>query len=169
MLSALKVCSRICLFSKGPQDIPASIGSMLGISICAVIVMVFIDEQLGQRSHNVVLLESIILLGLYGFIGLVLYVTNKSNRFVQSITAIIGIELVIYSVFLLITLVFLPLKITIIIALASIVLYLWRLSIICHIFKEMLSTDYIVAILMTVTFEMFRIMMVISLMAYLGQ
>ena len=108
--------------------------------------------------------EMILLVCPFVYVGVILLITQKLNRFVQSMLAMVGIECWINLVMILFVTVISPNAPTLITQFIPIIIYIWRLTVISFVFKQMISADNLAAILLTVTFEMLRIMTVLSLM-----
>ncbi len=142
MFIMLKVFLDICLFRRGPQDLPAS-AFFFGIVLLANAVVGLIILSMEAPFLTVVpqFLVSITLLT--GFSWIVLALSGKSIRFQQTLTALLGADTVI-SLAALPFLVWISLNQSFgwvyYILLASM---LWSVAVVGHIIRHALSSPYL--------------------------
>ncbi len=94
MYEVIKLYWDICIFKKGPQDVPyTSFIFWLSIAMYAVVgLLVF---HLSDNWLNAVLQVAVEILLVTGFCGAMLILSNKAERFYQTASALLGTDTVI--------------------------------------------------------------------------
>lgn len=142
MLIILKIFLDICLFKRGPQDLPAS-AFFLGIVLFAnaVVSMIILSVEAPFLTALPQFLTGIALLVV--FIRIVLALSGKMLRFQQTLTALLGADTVI-------SLISLPFLIWIsanqnfgVIYYILIASMLWSMAVVAHIIRHALSSSYL--------------------------
>lgn len=164
MFQYFYLCYEICLLRKGPQDLPHSGARLITATAILFGLLMSMHLFLDTNRDDAFTFEMILLICPFVYVGVILLITQKLNRFVQSMLAMVGIECWINLVMILFVTVISPNAPTLITQFIPIIIYIWRLTVISFVFKQMISADNLAAILLTVTFEMLRIMTVLSLM-----
>jgi len=91
MYEILKLLFEICLFKKGPQDLPYSVWLLRAfVSIYASVRFLMLAIQ--ANPLNAMLQISVELLIIIGFSWIMLYVSRKINRFYQVTCALLGTD-----------------------------------------------------------------------------
>jgi hypothetical protein len=91
MFEIIKLLFDICLFKKGPQDLPPSIWLLRMLVVVDVIVSFFMVSI--RNDWVVSLLQAIAsVLLIVGFSGIMLYLTRKRERFYQATGALLGVD-----------------------------------------------------------------------------
>ncbi len=143
----------ICRFKKGPEDIPYSISLLALLFVCNLIIEIFLG--LGFYSAATAALLSLSsILTLFVFSGLWLYLFKFKNRFVQTMTAFVGVSLFTNLFF------FIPLTLLwhagVIMdqsfALVNLILLAWILAIYAHIFRRALEISFLLGIALAITY-----------------
>ena len=91
MYAYLNLIFNICLFKKGPQDIPHS-SQLFRLSIICFAITSYLLIQLSVDSLNALLQVGGELIIMILFTGLVLFITNKFKRFLQTACALMGTD-----------------------------------------------------------------------------
>ena len=164
MLQYFILCYQICLLRKGPQDLPHSVSRLVTAAAILFGLLMSMHLFLDTDREDAFTFEIILLICPFVYVGVVLWITQKLNRFVQSMLAMIGVECWVNLVMIVYVTLIAPNAPLMIVQFIPIIIYIWRLTVISFIFKQMISSDNLAAILLTVTFEMLRIMTVLSLM-----
>lgn len=133
----------ICLFRKGPQDIPASrflLGLILGLNLLVSTGLLLMEADVIQA-----LFQAACAMGLmFAFLYLVLRLARLTPRFLQTATAALGSD----TVF---TLAALPLMVTGqlqpewqgALSLLLSALMLWAIAVLAHVLREALNLPYL--------------------------
>ena len=168
-ISLTKDCALICVLKRGPEDLPNSKYGLAGLVIILMAVIWAIAETIQVQDSQLMTLETFDLFVTFGFVAIVLKQANKINRYLQSMIALIGSEALL-NIALLLMLILIGVENggSVTLVAFSTAVYFWRLVILCHIFRSMLSTDLPVALLITMTFEGVRIIMMLFFMPLLG-
>ncbi|MCK5356705.1 MAG: hypothetical protein KAJ63_16425 [Methyloprofundus sp.] len=91
MYTYLKLLFNICLFKKGPQDIPYS-ALLFRLSIIGFAIFNYLLMQLSVDGLQALLQLGVELVIVIGFSGLVLSMSHKLSRFLQTACALIGTD-----------------------------------------------------------------------------
>jgi hypothetical protein len=151
----------ISLFTKGPQDSPASTFLLwlvaLGNLVVGIVLSVFdVDwtEALIQSAAGLLLLA--------GFLGGALYLTGKMPRFLQTATAAFGCDSLIsaMAIPLLAWAQLMPEAATVV-GILLMLLMLWQIAVIGHILRHALSIPFLAGLGLTLAYTAmsYRIMM----------
>jgi len=89
MYTYLNLLFNICLFKKGPQDIPYSI-ALLRLSLIAYTLISYLLIRLSIESLKALLQVGVEIILVIGFAYLLLALSNKLNRFVQTCCTFLG-------------------------------------------------------------------------------
>lgn len=148
----------ICLFRKGPQDLPASNAllklSLLLYGLSGLIILLIDMNQIGLFSATLLTLFDIILLAVLSYS--VLYVLGYSSRFTQTLTALAGVGLLLQMVVI-------PLSLwtrqELVIRgnpefpiMMRFVLLGWAIAVMGHILKDAFSTSRVIGVLYAVAY-----------------
>jgi len=162
MYSYLNLLLNICLFKKGPQDVPHS-PLLLRLSIISFAIISYLLIQLSVDSFQALLQLSVELIIIIGFTGLVLSVTHKRKRFLQTACAIIGTDT-------LLTLFAMPILATlsldnsnILASFAMLALMIWNWLVTTHIIRHAINKPFSFAagIVFLYIFSAYQIMAVL--------
>lgn len=164
----IKDCALVCLLKRGPEDMPYSATSLLGMTVILMAAIWGISVAIQVPDNQLLTIETFDLLVSFGFVAVVLRQAQKLNRYVQSMMALIGTEALLNLALLSMLLLVGQSSGGIILVAFSTACYFWRLVVLCHIFRAMLSTDLPVALLTTMTFEGVRIIMMLLFLPLLG-
>ncbi len=142
MFEILALLFDICLFKKGPQDLPYVKGLLRLLFIVNVVVS-FLMVSLHTNWLNALLQAGVSALLIVGFCGLMLTVAKKTARFYQTACALLGIDAMI-SFFAL------PSMASIVIGmgaffafLLTVAMMVWHLAVIGHIIRNALGQTLI--------------------------
>ena len=91
MIEIIKLLFDICLFKKGPQDLPLSVGLLRGLVIIDAAVS-FLMVSIHTNWVVSLLQAATSALLVVGFSGFMLYVARKWGRFVQTTMALLGTD-----------------------------------------------------------------------------
>jgi len=91
MYAYLALLLNICLFKKGPQDIPFS-PRIFRLSIIGFSIVSYMLIQISVDSLSALLQVAAELIIVISFAGLILSITNKLKRFLQTTSALIGTD-----------------------------------------------------------------------------
>ncbi len=91
MYAYLNLLLNICLFRKGPQDIPHST-LLFRLSVIGFTLINYLLTQLSINAFNALLQVGVELIIIISFAGIVLYISNKPKRFLQTICALTGTD-----------------------------------------------------------------------------
>ncbi len=153
MKALLLLFADICRFKKGPEDISYSVSLFILLFVCNLIIEILLG--LGFYSaFDAALLSLTSILMLFAFSWIWLYLFKYNSRFVQTITAFVGISLFTNLFF------FVPLTLLwqggIIIdqsfALINLTLLAWILAIYAHIFRRALEISFFLGIALAITY-----------------
>jgi predicted neutral ceramidase superfamily lipid hydrolase len=141
MFEIIKLLFDICLFKQGPEDLPPSVWLMRLLAVLNVIInILLVSLHADWLSSLLQSLVSVVLI--LGFSWLMLYVSRKSARFVQTAAAMLGTDL-------LITFFALPGMATMAIGSGSvlafvitILLMIWHWAVTGHIFRRALEQSW---------------------------
>jgi len=159
MYAYLTLLFNICLFKKGPQDIPQS-SLLFRFSIIGFAIISYLLIQLSVDSFNALLQASAELSIIISFTGLLLTITNKLNRFLQTASALIGTDALI-SLFAMPVIATLSLDNSNILAsLVMLALMIWSWLVTAHIVRHAINKPFSFAagIVFLYLFSAFKIM-----------
>ena len=91
MFEIIKLLFDICLFKKGPQDLPPSVWLLQVLAVVDVIIS-FLMVSIHTDWLNSLLQAMVSALLIVGFSWLMLYVARKRERFNQTTGALLGID-----------------------------------------------------------------------------
>lgn len=89
MFELIKLLFDVCLFKKGPQDLPFSVG-LLWVLVAADVSVSFLMLSIRTDWLNSALQAIVGVLLIIGFSWLILYVARKRERFNQTTIALLG-------------------------------------------------------------------------------
>jgi hypothetical protein len=89
MLLLVKTWLDLCLLRKGPQDLPAS-GFFLGLSLCCYVVVSFLVASPSSGTMEAVRLALVDTGMLITFVAALLYLQSKTERILQTLSALAG-------------------------------------------------------------------------------
>ena len=156
MSELVRLFVQLALFKKGPQDVPYSLFLLIALFVTAFCLELITHLIPGLKREEVEFLVYLRYLVVSNIIFvIVIYLLFKlhghSKRFVQSLTAMLGIDLLISIIFLPINLIIvfagdnqIPLLVGLM-ALLYMVLFFWYLFIYLHIFRHGLSVSPVIA------------------------
>ncbi len=147
----------ICLFRRGPQDLPAS-GFFLGIIFAISILISFLLNLINLPIQHTALAVMINVLIVVSITWLILKLYNKPMRFVQTLTAQMGAGIIISVV---------ATPVIVMLAYAEdhninmtapvmlwFGLFIWELAVTAHILRHALSTTFIQGFLMSILYPL---------------
>ena len=141
MYAYLNLLFKICLFIKGPQDIPYS-QALFRLSIISFVIISYLLIQLSLNSFNALLQAGAELSIIIGFTGLILSITNKLNRFLPTVCALIGTDALI-SLFAMPVIATLNLDNgNILASFAMLILMIWNWLVITHIVRHAINKPF---------------------------
>ena len=157
----LKVFIEICMFRKGPQDLPASrflLGLTLFMNVLASVFLASLEVDLTRALLQSLVAPAILALFVYGLLTLF----TRGNRFMQTLTAAMACDALITG--LAIPLVFVSLAFPGMRTQAGLLLFglmLWGIAVIGHIVRQALETPYLTGLILALTYTAlsYRIMM----------
>ena len=91
MFDILKLLFDICLFKKGPQDLPYSVG-LLRILLVVYVSIRVLMLSIHFDSLSVLLQVIVDIFLVAGFVWIMLYLTGKLGRFYQALSAVLGTD-----------------------------------------------------------------------------
>lgn len=151
----------ICLFRKGPQDLPASrflLGLALILNVLASLILAGLDVDLSRALLQSLTAPAVLTLFLFGL--LVLF--RRAGRFKQTLTAAIGCDALITLLAIPLVLVSLAFPATRTFAgLLIFALMLWGIAVTGHIVRQALETPYLAGLVLALAYTAlsYRIMM----------
>jgi len=141
MFEVIKLLFDICLFKKGPQDLPPSIG-LVRLLVVIDIIISFLMISINAGWLNALLQAIVGALLVVGFSWLMLYVDRKPERFYQTSAALLGTDA-------LISFLALPGMASMMIGRGSllaftitIILMIWHWAVTGHIFRNALGQTW---------------------------
>lgn len=153
MKALLFLFADICRFKKGPEDIPYSVNLFILLFFVNLLIEILLGLGFYSAGTSALLsLSSIITL--FAFSWIWLYLFKYSSRFMQTITAFVGVSVFTNLFF------FIPLTLLwhfgIIhdqsFALVNLLLLVWILSIYAYIFKRSLEISFFLGIALAITY-----------------
>ena len=91
MFAYLNLLFNICIFKKGPQDIPQS-SVLLRLTIISFGIISYLLKQISADSFSALLQVGVELIIIISFTLLILSISNKFHRFVQTACALLGTD-----------------------------------------------------------------------------
>jgi len=153
MEALIRLFGNICIFKKGPQDIPASVSLFAILLVCNFTIELFLGLGFYSLGVSFLLsLTSILALFLFTWICLILFRFNK--RFLQTASAFVGISLF-TNIFCFIPITFLwqmGLLVDNSFAMVNLFLLAWILSIYGHIYKHALNVSFFLGLALSITY-----------------
>lgn len=158
----IRLFLNICLFDKGPQDVPASpVLLKLALSAYFVIGMALtVMETPWLEAILLVLLEMAMLLA---FIWVGLMAAAKMNRWLQTSIAMLGTDVLLSSIAL-------PLKAVLlanpdigILHLLLLLLMLWQIGVVAHILRHALSQTLAIGLALSIVYVLFSLQVLVLL------
>lgn len=144
MFTYLNLLFNICLFKKGPQDIPHS-PLLLRLSVMSYAIISFLLMHLSDESYNVLLQVGTDLIIIISFTLLILSITHKRKRFVQTACALFGADAFI-------SILAIPAMATLSIdgsnvlaALTMLILIIWSWLVVTHIIRHAIDKSFFFA------------------------
>ncbi len=150
MINGLKVLAlvflQICLLRRAPQDIPAS-SLLLAMTLLLHFLFTVLAAMLDPNPQQVMLIAVIECLCLLAFVYVVLLLRSRTNRWQQTVTALVGTGIIIKLIFFPV-LMLLPgggglHETPTSVMWAVWLLSLWGLLVLAHIFRHALSVPFI--------------------------
>lgn len=156
MSELVRLFVQLALFKKGPQDVPYSLFLLIALFVAAFSLELITYLIPGLKKEEVEFLVYLRYLVVSNIIFVVvIYLLFKlhghSKRFIQSLTAMLGIDLLISIIFLPINLIIVfagDNEISLLVALMALLymlLFFWYLFVYLHIFRHGLSVSPIIA------------------------
>lgn len=131
----------ICLFKKGPQDLPYSVW-LLRLLVLADVVVSFLMVSIHAGWLNSLLQAIVSAVLILGFSWLMLYVARKPERFYQTSSAMLGTDALI-SFFALPAIASMAIGSgTLLVFAVTVVLMVWHWAVIGHIFRNALGQTW---------------------------
>jgi hypothetical protein len=141
VFEVIKLIFDICLFKKGPQDLPFSIW-LWRLLIVADVVVSFLMVNIHTNWLSSLLQAIVSALVIVGFSWLMLYVARKPERFYQTSGALLGTDALI-SFFALPAIASMAIgSETLLVFAVTIVLMAWHWAVIGHIFRNALGQTW---------------------------
>lgn len=162
MLHLHRIFWSICRLQKGPQELPKSIILLLAVIFFGMIADTVATSILLPKLSNVDIVKTIIIynLLLLTAIYLLLYLVGYKERGLQTITAIAGsglyISLILLPALLMMNSVEQQVKSFILLILIDNV---WRIAVNAHIFRHALSVSLLMAMILSVSYMLFGILL----------
>lgn len=135
----IKLFFDICLYRKGPQDLPVS-SLLLGLSLLAYLIVGMVLLGL-ETTWTDAAIQALVEAGmLLGFVFITLQIAGLTSRFLQTSTAMVGTDVVIssFAVPLLTWMISSP-ESKGVIYLFLLMLMLWHVAVVAHILRHALS------------------------------
>ncbi|MFW2374874.1 MAG: hypothetical protein ACN4GM_17250 [Gammaproteobacteria bacterium] len=151
---------KICLLSQGPQDLPYSSGLLrvallvyFATGVLGLTTLMTFEESLPVMLVDIALLMT--------YSGLVLKAFNKTQRFVQMVSALAGVgaifQLVEWPLQLMIASSAAATQLSAEVSIILLVAVSWNLAVFAHIFRETFEIRLLSAFLLTVAFAIINI------------
>ncbi len=141
MYAYLTLLFKICLFRKGPQDIPHS-QQLLRLSTIAYVLVSYLVIQISAEGLRIPLQIAAELLITFGFAALILGLAGKFQRFTQTTTTFLSTDALI-SIFAMPIIATLNLDASNILAIfAMLALMIWNWLITAHIIRHALDKSF---------------------------
>ncbi|MGZ5009213.1 MAG: hypothetical protein ACXWE9_10355 [Methylobacter sp.] len=141
MFEVIKLLFDICLFKKGPQDLPSSVWLVRLLAVFDVIVS-FLMISLHADWLDALLQAIVGVVLIAGFSWLMLYVDRKPGRFHQTCAALLGTDAVI-SFFALPGMASMMIgRGTLLAFIVTIILMVWHWAVTGHIFRNALGQTW---------------------------
>ena len=145
--------SNICRFKQGPDSVPSSTSLLLLIFV----VNFFLESLLGLTVYSIgqsLFLALFAIFFLFAFTGIWLYLFRLTSRYLQTITALVGISLFTNIIF------FLPLTLLWKLglfsndsfALLNLLLIFWVLTIYANIYRAALNISFFLGLALVITY-----------------
>ena len=157
----LKLFLDICLFRRGPQDLPAS-SFLLGLTVGGNVLVSWLLAGLDGELLPALLQSLLAPAWLALFLWLLLMITQRPGRFIQTLTAAMGSDALITTVAIPLVLVSVAIPETRAVAgLLLFALMLWQMAVIGHIVRHALEIPYLTALGLALAYTAlsYRIMM----------
>jgi hypothetical protein len=149
MLQLIRAWIDICLWRRGPQDLPVS-GILLGVSLCCYVLVSLLVSAGSYGIAAAVQLAALDLGLLVVFVLSILYLQNKTARINQTLSAMAGTGAVLGVCAL-------PLVILVqqdqsaeqipaVLTLLWLVLLIWNLLVMAHIMRHALSSSFAIGL-----------------------
>ena len=160
MFALARLLTEICLFRKGPEDLPAS-GTLLGFLL---VINIVVSMTLYSTINDTTVLSAATLVvaslaGTAGLVWLILNLMNHVQRFIQTFTALIGVDVVLTCVTALIAALTLQEDGTLATAgnYALLGLMVWNLSVYATIFQRALEVHVAIGLGMALFVVIFSV------------
>ena len=160
----IKLFLDICLFRKGPQDVPAYTVlfwfALLAFFLVGLIEAFFTGQWLEAMYKS--LLEGTILLA---FVWISLMVSGKPNRLLQTAIAALGTDAFIssFGIVLAVVSIFASNPINPAIQLLFLALLLWHMAVVAHILRHALSQSLVIGVMLSIVYVAFTFQMIVLL------
>ena len=152
----------LCLFRKGPQDAPDSwIVMRFTLGVYALVGLILLGiETVWDEAVLQVALEGAIL---FGFVWISLKLAGKVNRFVQTTIAMLGADALISSLAIPLVIILKVNSQIPIIHLLLLMLMVWHLVVVAHIFRHALSQTIAIGLALSIVYMVFSYQIMILL------
>ena len=141
MYELLKLCFNICLFKKGPQDLPSS-KYLLGLLIPVYALISFLILRLSSDMLSALLQVGVEIMLILGLTRIILFIAKKPARYPQTVSALMATDALI-SLFALPAMATLVGQGTALAFITVVVLMLWHWTVSGHIFSQALEQPFI--------------------------
>jgi hypothetical protein len=138
MLNIIKLIFDICLFKKGPEDMPYS-PALLGILLAADAVVSFLMLSIGSSWLLAAMQASVGITLVLGFGWLALYISHRLERFYQTSCALLGTDALISFFALPGTASLITGHMTLLAFSVMLVLMVWHWTVVGHIIRNALG------------------------------
>lgn len=145
MYDTVNLLLQICLFKKGPQDIPASTGVFQSL-ILAYAIVAFLNLSMSTDELDALFQLSVEIILVLVFAKLILLLTRKSERFIQTASALLGTDALI-SFFAMPGIASITANQMTLLAFVTIVLLMcWHWLVTAHIIRHAISQPFLFAL-----------------------
>lgn len=152
----------ICLFRKGPQDLPAS-KVLLKLVLAAYFFVGLLQTLLGTRWLEGVL-QVLLQAGiLFGFVWISLKAAGMPERLPQTLTAMLGTDALISSFSLPLALIALLNPQDALTHLLLLLLMLWQTAVVAHILRHALSQTLAIGVVLSIVYMVFTLQILMLL------
>jgi len=166
MLQLISAWFDLCLFRKGPQDMPAS-GILLGLSLAAYFLVSFLVALSSSGIAAAVQLAVLDVLLLLVFVASLLYLQTKTERVVQTLAAMAGsgtlMGLFAMPLVLLVDPELPAGQLSPLLTGSWLSLLIWNLFVMAHIMRHALSTSFAVGLGAAVLYALVSMQIVATL------
>ncbi len=140
MYELLTLCFNICLFKKGPQDLPGS-RYLSGLLLSVYALISFLILRLSSDMLSALLQVGVEIMLILGLTRIILFIAKKPTRYPQTVNALIATDALI-SLFALPAMATLVGQGTALAFITVVVLMLWHWTVSGHIFSQALEQPF---------------------------